>query len=327
MIKRILIIVGIVVVIGLILLWFLQGGTSAVVHAAQNFSNPFSGMFGGQTGGATSLQLPWQPTDLTRGPDISDYVAQSEQQQSGGPTQNASQGDGQAQPTPSGTPSPYVGAVHLSLGDAQASDPSLEYVQLLAGYSISSPVVISGWSLQSALSGARVFIPEGAPDFVMGIVNNVVPVMLSAGDTASITTGASPVGVSFEENMCSGYLRELRTFTPDIASECPSPKSSLPETAENLQKYGSACFDYVGSLFACHFPGTALPGSLSPACQSFIVNTYSYNGCVNNFRYDSSFHLSSWHLYLNHAIELWGNTHDVIRLLDAQGYVVDSLSY
>jgi hypothetical protein len=324
MIKRILIVVGVIVVIGLILLWIIQGGITSAIHAAENFRNPLS--FGGDTGSISTLQLPWQPADMTRGPDISGYVAQSEQQASdlGGA---ATPQSGPVMPIPSGTPSPYVGKVHLSLGAPTESDPSLEYLQLSAGYSQSAPIVVSGWSLQSALSGARVYIPEAAPDFVMGIVNNVVPVMLSSGETAYITTGASPVGVSFEENMCMGYLRELRTFTPDISSECPSPKDALPENAQTLQQYGSSCFDYVGSLSQCHFPGTALPSDLSPTCQSFIVNTYSYNGCVNSYRYNADFHLPAWHLYLNHATQLWGNTHEVIRLLDAQGHVVDSLSY
>lgn len=328
MIKRILIVLGIVIVVGLIVLWLIQGGASAVARVARTITNPVELFFGdGSSSGL--LRLPWQPTDLTRGPDISQFADEADRQLAGTVPDGLQdqEGDRVSRLESFGTPSRYVGMIRLSYGAPDESGPAQEYIELNAGYTLTSPVPVSGWSLQSAVTGVRAYVPEGAATFVMGIVNTVSPITLSAGGTAVLTSGASPVGVSFQENVCSGYLGELRQFAPQISDECPAPKDSLPETADNLRAYGGSCFDYVASLSRCHFPGTQLPSNLVPACQSFIVNTYSYNGCVNAYRSQSSFRLPAWRIYLNRTSELWNNSHDVIRLLDAQGQTVDVLTY
>jgi hypothetical protein len=157
-------------------------------------------------------------------------------------------------------------------------------------------------------------------------VNAVQPISLEPGSSAILTTGISPVGISFRENTCSGYLGELQSFTPELPSECPAPSEALLLNADNLRAYGDTCIDYVQTLSQCHFPAT-VPSNLTPACRSFIANTLSYNGCTQAHRNDPSFALPSWRVYLGLKAEFWYNTHDVIRLLDDQGRVVDVLTY
>lgn len=332
MIKRILIILAIVVLLGLLILWVIQGGPAAAIRTAKTFLNPLSLIGGGEGSGAT-LRLPWQPAETTRGPDMSEYLGSSAGQDTQDEGQPAvmnvgpSTAGGTADISAFGTPSPYINTIHLQRGNAEESDPSQEYLELDASALLSSPVVVSGWSLQSTLTGARVFIPEAAPVFVMGVVNSVVPITLGGNDSVFLTTGTSPFGVSFRENACSGYLLELRQFTPDLVPQCPSPRDLIPQTPSSLSTYGSACFTYIDSVPRCHFPGTALPADLSPACRSAIVNTFSYNGCVDAYRAQGSFALPTWRAYLNHTTELWNNQHDIIRLLDTQGRVVDVLQY
>jgi hypothetical protein len=48
---------------------------------------------------------------------------------------------------------------------------------------------------------------------------------------------------------------------------------------------------------------------------------------MNAYGGSASFGLNTWRLYLNAYGELWSNSHDVIRLLDAEGRTVDSLTY
>lgn len=322
MIRRILFILGIVIVLGLIALWLIQGGAASVIQVARNFTNPISLLSGGSSEGGF-FKLPWQPDELTRGPDISGYVDEVNRQIEQTPPEQS----GGTPVTSLGNPSPYAGSVRLSGSAVWESDPRQEYVELTASYTLSAPVTISGWSLQSALSGVRVYIPEAAPIFNLGTINNVAPVILISGDSAIVTSGASPVGVSFRENECTGYLGEQQAFTPELSQECPAPSEILPQTAENLQKYGGSCFDYVTGLRSCSFPGTSLPSSLSQACKSFITSNLSYNGCVSTSRAQNSFARPTWRLFLNRTSELWNNSHDAIRLLDTQGRTVDVLTY
>jgi len=325
MIKRVLIISLIVFIIALIIFWFITGGWAGAARTARSLANPLELIFGASASGSF-LKLPWQPPELTRGPDISDYAGEADARilASGDEDQFAN-----TPPTPTGAfgnPSPYAGKVVIRESNATESDAAQEYIQLTASQNNTQPISITNWTLQSAVSGARAIVPHAAPFFVLGTVNTVQPIYLEPGDSVFITTGASPVGTSFRENICSGYLTELQKFTPELSNECPTPPEMLPMNADNLRTYGSSCFDYLNALTQCHFP-TTLPSELSSACRSFISNTMSYNGCINTSRDRTPFALPSFRTYLGLRSELWNNSHDVIRLIDEQGQTVDVLTY
>lgn len=227
-----------------------------------------------------------------------------------------------------GTPSPHMGKVGIAqdtLG-VRASDPKAEYLQIAANYSNAEAINISGWTIESALSGSRVQIPLATSMFLSGAANQVGAVSLEPGGLAVISSAASPVGISFRENMCSGYLGQFQSFEPPLADECPSPSQVLPLTEENLRLYGDTCFDVIASMSQCRFPQT-LPENVFPACRSFLANTLSYNGCVNENKFRSTFQKNMWRLYLASRGELWRNSHDAIRLLDAEGKTVSVFIY
>lgn len=325
MIKRVLIVSVAVFIIALIVFWFLTGGWAAAARTARSLSNPLELIFGTSTSGSF-IKLPWQPGELTRGPDIGDYAGEAD-------ARNMASGDSDqysgAQTSPVRKPanaSPYYGKVFISENAATESGASKEFVRLTASENNTAPVTVTNWVLQSGVSGARAVIPPAAALFALGTVNIVQPISLEPGASVLITTAPSPVGTSFRENICSGYLNELRTFNPELPNECPAPSEALPMTADNLRFYGSPCFDYLGTLTQCHFP-SALPGDLSPACRSYISNTSSYNGCVNMYRNSASFALPAFRAYLTLQSELWANSHDVILLLDERGQTVDVLTY
>src|SRR3989344_2670359 len=77
----------------------------------------------------------------------------------------------------------------------------------------------------------------------------------------------------------------------------------------------------------CRAPISHFTSELSQPCRSFLANTLSYNGCIDTYRYRANFTENLWRVYLNSPRELWRNTHDVIRLLDAKGRTVDALAY
>ena len=227
-----------------------------------------------------------------------------------------------------GNPSPHTGAVSIveDVSGVRASDPKEEYVQLSANFQGSASIDIYGWSLESALSGARVYIPSGASPFLMGTANSIGPISLDPGGLVIVSSASSPVGVSFRENICTGYLEQFQSFSPQLGNECPSPSSVLPLTDENLRRYGDSCFDIVSSLSSCQFP-QALPPNVLPSCRTYLTDALSYNGCVNRNRYAPSFQKNMWRVYLGAQSEIWRNSHDAIRLLDAQGKTVDVFVY
>ncbi len=325
MIKRVLYTSLIIFIIALIIFWLFTGGWAAISRTARSLANPIDIIFGTSTAGYL-IRLPWQPAELTRGPDISDYASEASARNEASGGEDQSSGTQSQSARPSGDSSPYAGKVTISENTATESDPAKEFIQLTASESNGGPIVVTNWSLQSAVSGARAPIPQAAPFFVLGVVNNVQPISLNPGASVFVTTAASPLGTSFRENICSGYLSELQRFTPELGSDCPAPSEALPMNADNLRTYGSSCFDYLNGLAQCHFPST-LPADLSSACRSFIQNTMSYNGCIHTYRNRSDFALPTFHSYLALRSDLWSNSHDVIRLLDEQGRIVDVLNY
>lgn len=319
----------IAVVILLILMWLYAGGWANIKTAVAAMSNPLDIIWGNSTS-TYEVKLPWQ-IDIPQGPDISGLTGSGD---SGSDTGSSSQSlsdlqqqyadlSAQAQDAKNrGVPSPYQGIVTLS--EASAAGAGVNEFVVLDGHG--QAVNVSGWSLVSTLTGKRGVIPEAADPFVLGALNRVLPVMLGSGDTAIIATGVSPVGVSFRDNSCTGYLAQQQTFVPSLDNLCPSPTDLLPATEQNLQQYGSDCVDYVQNIPACEFP-SRMPSSLPANCRAFVQNALSYNGCVSAHQYDSDFKASTYRLYLASGVDLWADRHDVIKLLDDQGRVVDAVQY
>lgn len=332
MVKTILKYVIIAALVLLVLMWLWAGGFSAIARFVRTIPNPIDIIWGNATS-SYSITLPWQSA-IPQGPDISGLTdagsAASEDISSGYSADDArsayeaTQAQTQAQQS-FGTPSPYVGYVTLSQANATESSTAYEYLELEARQGI-TPLSLSGWSLQSAVSGVRVPLPGVAAPFIIGTVNKLSVVTLSAGAHAIIVSGPSPIGVSFRENRCSGYLAQTQTFEPSLQIACPASSDLAPLTADNLHQYGSDCMDFARSLPQCSIP-TKLPSSLTAGCDAFIKYTFTYGNCVNLERSKPGFELDTWRIYLASASELWGNQHDIIRLLDAQGRTVDAISY
>jgi hypothetical protein len=228
-----------------------------------------------------------------------------------------------------GTPSPYREKVLFSKfsSGTKQSDPKLEYVVLSASILNTAPIKTTGWSIQSALTGARVYIPTGVRTFKMGSVGSISDIYIDPGKEAVVSTGISPVGTSFRENICTGYLEQFQEFEPSLSHACPTPNDELPDTLENLQRYGASCVDFAQTLNQCKYYLGSFPNDISVECQGFIKNALTYNSCVERHQWRPSFSTGNWRVFLNRRNELWNNSRDIIRLLDAQGRTVDVWSY
>lgn len=331
MVRPILIALIAFILVALVGLWLLSGGPRTVFNAAGRVTN---NIIPSQEDIA-SLRLPWQPAELfptlditnnalseTRGYAAAEYeLAELEEEYARLETEASNLKS-------FGTPSVHAGKVRIVRDSStlRETDPAEEYVQLVADYSAEGGVDISGWQLESALSRTRAIIVPGASPFVLGEANALRPIAMYSGMRAIISTGPSPVGISFRENMCTGYLAQFQSYAPPLNESCPSPSSQMPLTEENLSRYGDACFDFIASLSACSFP-QYIPDTVYPSCRAYLSDALSHNGCVNRNRYKAGFEKDTWRLYLGGISELWRNSHDAIRLLDASGKTVDVFVY
>lgn len=327
MVKTILIWLGIGVAVAFLILWIVSGGLSRIISQAKLFTNPFTdGLSGG-----TFLRLPWQPENLSlsvtsgnggastsEDPEEELRALQEEYKDLDAAVREARE---------FGTPSPYRDQVHIDKGTATRTSVDEEYIRISAASGNTSPTDITGWSLQSVLTGVRAYIPRGTEVFLMGTVNVQKNIQLEGGGSAIATSGQSPLGTSIRENLCTGYLNQLQTFYPKLKERCPDPAEVLPLTADNLRIYGDTCVDFVKTISSCKAPIQSFTPELSIACRNYLADTLSYNGCALRYHYSSGFEDRTWRVYLNASKELWRNTHDVIRLLDAEGRTVDAITY
>ncbi|PIS13376.1 MAG: hypothetical protein COT67_02040 [Candidatus Tagabacteria bacterium CG09_land_8_20_14_0_10_41_14] len=203
--------------------------------------------------------------------------------------------------------SPEADRVSLKIGKAKEIDPRKEYVEIKIERNNDKPVDITGWRLESSVSRAGFEIPYA---------------VLRPGDTAIVSTGESPISVSFHVNVCSGYFTQHKEFYPSLSKKCLWPKDEEWPASLSFE-----CLDYIDTLPRCTANITH-PFSLQDNdCIMAINSRLSYNGCVEAHKNDENFFEDEWRIYLGRSSELWRQSHETIVLKDLDGRVVDSLSY
>lgn len=317
------------IVVAFIVMWVIGGGPRRTIDRITSID-----VIPESANNDVGFRLPWQPTELfptinLPGALLIEDTAQSPQDQVAQIEAEYERINRQAAELRTfGTPSPYSGTVSIveDVSGVRADNPTEEYVQIRNEFNSKQSVDITGWRLESALSGTIASLPAAASPFLMGSTNTLGPVILESGAIAIVASAPSPVGVSFKENSCTGYLAQFQQFAIPLHLACPSPGSILPLNEENLRRYGEGCFDELPFIPTCTFPQN-LPDTVLPSCRAYLTETLSYNGCVNREQYKTSFVHNTWRMYLFSPRELWRNSHDAIRLLDAQGKTVDVFVY
>lgn len=249
------------------------------------------------------------------------------------PTQGAATSSGLAQPEKpqetslgaqdgQGDISPLHGFVHLIRTGVSAVDPNKEYIEIRVSGDAPTAVPLSGWTLENS-SHTRVSIGEGVEVFFPAPTPNIsAGIVLKPGMKAVVSTGQSPVGISFRLNSCAGYLDQSRKFTPPLPSNsCPRLTGSL-ETRTFLD---DACLDYIDTVPRCSSP--VPPGTLSRECHAYVVSHTTYNSCFSAYRNTPNFSGAEWRIFLQRNQELWKERSEAIILRDHTGRVVDALAY
>lgn len=222
-------------------------------------------------------------------------------------------------------PSPLRGQVTIT-GVSAGTNANDEYVTLQLSSSAPGPVTISGWRLKSDATHKSETIPNGTELPSRG-VNQRTPITLLPGDQVIVTTGDSPIGVSFRGNRCVGYFSSQQTFIPSLMTSCPAPYEEFERYYDGNKLADDSCYSYVSSLSQCTLPAKRDRPRLTSRCEEFIDEYLDYNGCVAAHRLDNDFKGTEWRVYLERNTDLWKPSREAVRLLDATGKTVDLYTY
>lgn len=243
-----------------------------------------------------------------------------------------------------GVASPYRGLVSFAGGRPRADLSISEYVRIRASGRLDEAINVTGWRIESLITGNYGTIPSATPLPFAGVVNSTSPLFLEPGDTAIVSSGRSPLGVSFRINKCVGYLDQAGRFIPRLSRQCPDPDDEFEELSGILPRATDDrdyddCERYIRSIDRCEIvredlrvrhprgsrSGVELP--LPDQCATFIEDNLTYQGCVNNHLSDADFYRREWRVFMGSFSELWREDREVLRLLDRSGRVVDVWQY
>jgi len=303
------------------LIWIATGGPSHPISFAGPFLSEPSPL-----GSGSYIGLPRAPFGI--GNSDTELINPSNGLGGSSYSSNPNNGLGALDDVALGTPSPYYGEVYLShyVSGAGSSNPNNEYVEISLSSSAKAPVTISGFALESAATGNTVIIPKGTEVPMSGTIQALQPIILQPGDTAIVDSGESPIGASFRENECIGYFSEFQQFSPSLPNNCPDPSDELQQFYGADYIRDNACINYVDTLNRCMIEITP-PNGLTTACDNFLENHLSYNGCVQAHQSDSDFKEDTWRVYLGRSNAMWRTKNEVVKLVDPDGDTVDAFSY
>lgn len=226
-----------------------------------------------------------------------------------------------------GAPSPHRGKITVGHFVSKAGERATEeYIQLSLSSNAPGPVTISGWTVLSEATHVAAVIPHGTEVPRSGVVNPQGPISLSPGDRALIITGRSPIGVSFRENKCSGYLSSFQVFAPAFPNTCPPPATELKNFYGPDYLKDTECIEYVDTLPRCKVV-TRPPKEISDACENFVTDHLHYNGCLTLHQHEKDFKGKTWRVYLGRSASMWREEHEVVKILDHEGKTVDAFAY
>ena len=208
----------------------------------------------------------------------------------------------------------------------KGTDAEDEYIELYASNRNNEKIAITGWTLESMISGKRFTIGGANEIYRSGIINSEPELKLAPNENVIISTGRSPVGASFRINKCIGYLEQFQDFYPSLSRSCPDPSDDFDSFAV-LPANDFTCEDIVDRISQCEMRLNSLPIGTSNECSNFISNNISYTGCVKNHQNDLDFLGREWRVFLGRSEEIWRAKREIIRLLDTEGKIVDTYTY
>lgn len=213
----------------------------------------------------------------------------------------------------------YAGIITMNVSKPNTPD---EYITLSVRGGAKTPINITGWTIRSTYTGKKLVIGTGSPLLQF---SQIQPILLNKGDKAIVYSDKGS-RTSFKINKCTGYFEQDRDYVPALAKKCPKLESQIfPFTPLYTE---DRCIDYVQTIPRCFEPDEDdIPHNISNACENFVEQYASYEGCVNTYRNDSDFYGKEWRVYSNAGRMLWRDDREQLEVLDTAGKVVDSITY
>lgn len=227
-----------------------------------------------------------------------------------------------------GEVSPHAGEVSLRRGNVRTAYVDSEYLIITASTRNERAINITDWAVESYVTERRRWIEEGVRVYVRGRINKKNPIWLEPGERAYIITGDSPVGLSFHENICTGYLTNHQDFIPRLSRACPRPFDEMDDFAD-IRLDDDSCWEFVEDIRRCEVPveEEIEDADLSRNCERFVEREFGYNACVENHRFDPYFDEGDWYIYLDREEEMWRPEREIIKLTDRERRTVDVIEY
>ena len=195
-------------------------------------------------------------------------------------------------------------------------------VRLYSYLSVAQRINITGWRIQSNRWGT--VIPQAVDLYDYAGLTPETDIIISGNPSINIYAGQSAIGKNLRLNKCTGYLENSNHFTPSLPQNCPAPFSR--NQVVNLFGY---CQSYLFSLGVCQLPSDTFINSLPATnegyvCQQFL-RTVNAKSCWDRYGGDSDFLSNNWVLWVG-SVGL-DPQHDLVRLFDKQGLLVDQNVY
>ena len=179
-----------------------------------------------------------------------------------------------------------------------------------------SSINITGWKIE-ANSGSfyinqavKIYDPSG-----LSVESDIV---LQPRDQVSIFTNSSANGKNFLINKCMGYLQNTVGFEPSLPKLCPAIDRS------EIIELSGVCQNYLLSFRNCKVPGSGDSVGNDFACAEKLKEI-SYRGCFEKHQNDPDFLTNQWYVWGSGGI--LDPYHDIVRLVDNDGFIVSDYIY
>lgn len=217
--------------------------------------------------------------------------------------------------------SPYFHRVRFGSLTPVTNYYSSSYGQItLSTYSYGNAtgtIDVTGWRITANHGGE--YIPQAVTYYDPLGLDPMTDIFLKHGDTLYLYSTSAPVNLWLNE--CMGYLPNKGQFKPALPNSCPSFDRSA------IQSFSGVCQNYILSLGACKIANTGDPRvpQNDYACQTYLENHFNYRSCYDAHRTDKNF--------LSNTVRVWmggspiDRYHDIVKLLDRNGLLVDIHTY
>lgn len=222
-------------------------------------------------------------------------------------------------PQPQTATSTYYKKIHISSFNGKNTNPLSERI-VLANRAKSESISVTGWEFETSL-GTRFAIPTAYN--LPGTLDATAPgaMVIPAGGRVTITTGKQEKYSAFRENICTGYFIEQTKFTPSISKQCPETDTF------DLLHLGDKCIATIDKIPRCTIPTATHFFAQSSECSNYMIQHFTYAGCVRDHRNDENFYKNQWYVWLNRDTEIFRNIHETLTLRDLAGKFVDKREY